>query len=182
MKIAIASFFLFCACHVAFSQSMSEPAPAQQNEAVDPPFRLTLAAYQSNPNVENTADFVMKSGTGVGFRIRKTNISNYEIPKWTELGFQFDVRDSDGNPVERIKQTINRSGGEDIIVGEPGIAPGEDRIILQSLLRYYRIDRPGTYTIQVSEHVSADPKSDVVKSNKIKITVLPKDPPVEEPK
>jgi len=43
------------------------------------------------------------------------------------------------------------------------------------------MSQPGTYTIQVSAHTSNDPKSEVVKSNIITVTVLPK-PESDDPK
>jgi len=41
----------------------------------------------------------------------------------------------------------------------------------------YEMDKPGTYSVQVSECVSDDSASDVVKSNVLTITVVPVSPP-----
>jgi hypothetical protein len=60
--------------------------------------------------------------------------------------------------------------------------PGENKIDFIPLGNELDMSKPGTYTIQASAHVFDDPKSDVVKSNIITITVVPLDPPADEPK
>jgi hypothetical protein len=57
------------------------------------------------------------------------------------------------------------------------LRPGESKIDYAQVSDWYDMTKPGTYTIQVSAHVTNDPKSDVVKSNIITVTVLPADDP-----
>lgn len=125
----------------------------------------------------------------MGFRIRKTNISDHEINKVSDApgasGYIFEVRDSDGNLVEYKKHNgllegmFTTSGGENRISGTKDMVlqPGESKVNFEPLNRWYEIDKPGTYTIQVSEHVSNDPASEVAKSSVITVTVLPADDP-----
>jgi hypothetical protein len=169
----------------------SQAAPAPQIETPNPPFTLTISYNQQNPNLEITSDQAVKAGSWVGFRIRKTNISNHEINKVSDAvgasGYMFEVRDGDGNLVEYKKHNdlidgkVITSGGENRIIGTKDMVlqPGESKVNFEPLNNWYEIDKPGTYTIQVSEHVSNDPASEVVRSNTITVTVLPKpdDPP-----
>ena len=153
--------------------SPGQTAAPKQAENARPPFTLTISANQTNETMEDTFDQTVKIASPLVLRIRKTNISDHDIPKWTELWFQFDVRDSSGKPAETIKPHEQYlSGGEDMIVGEKGLGPGEGKILFEHLSGY-KLDKPGAYTIQVSEHVSNDPASAVVKSNIITITVIP---------
>lgn len=186
-------YVLFLLLGVSFT-ALSQSAPPSQVVAFNPPFTLTISYNQEDPNFETTSDKFVKAGSWVGFRIRKTNISNYEIIKLSDAvgaaGYMYDVRDSSGNPVKFKKHNnlINgkmlTSSGENRIIGTKDMVlqPGESKMNFEPLDSWYEIDVPGTYTIQVSEHVSNDPASEVVKSNIIKITVLPPDPPSEEPK
>jgi hypothetical protein len=189
MKNICALLLLLGASFTASSQSV----PAAQTEAADPPFKLTIAAYQGNGfDQENTADQIVKGNFSLS--IRKKNISDHEIIKLSDAaeasGYMYDVRDSSGNLVEYKKRNnlidgkMMTSDGENRIIGSKDMVlqPGESKINFEPLGSWYEIDKPGTYTIQVSEHVSNDPASDVVKSNKITITVLPPDPPADEPK
>jgi len=105
-------------------------------------------------------------------------------------GYMFDVRDGNGNLVEYRKRKdltdgmTMFSGGENRMAGTKDMVlqPGESKINFEPLSNSYEMDKPGTYTIQVSEHISNDPASDVVKSNIITITVVPRDPPADESK
>jgi hypothetical protein len=177
MRIASVLPLLFGVALTASSQS----GVNQDTTNVKPPFTLTISAHLTNVSLENTSDQTRKLSSPIVLRLRKTNTSDHDIPKWTELGFQYEVRDGSGNPVETMKTTQYLSGGEDIIVGEKGLAPGESKIVTKSLTGY-KLDRPGTYTIQVSEHIPDDPASDVVKSNRITVTVVEPDPPVADTK
>lgn len=62
------------------------------------------------------------------------------------------------------------------------LEPGETSLVSAPLGDWFDLSRPGKYTVQVSEHVSNDPASEVIKSNIIKITVLPSDPKADVPK
>ena len=102
------------------------------------------------------------------------------------FGYHFDVRDSSGNLVGPRHPDEVMLGGGDKGGFRPGtkdmvLQPGESLIEFVPLASWYDLNHPGDYTIQISAHVSDDPKSDVVKSNIITVTVMPK-PENEEPK
>ncbi len=186
MKNIYVLCLLLCATFTALSQS----APPVQVETSNPPFTLKIAAYQSNFNEENTAELVVKDSLSVSLRIRKTNISDHEIIKLSDAvgasGYIYDVRDSSGKLVgpKKSEKMAAMSDGEARLRGTKDMVlqPGESKIIFVPLGSWYEIDKPGTYTVQVSEHVSNDPASEVVKSNTLTITVVPPDPPADEPK
>ncbi|MFY9853394.1 MAG: hypothetical protein WAK26_05900, partial [Terracidiphilus sp.] len=102
-------------------------------------------------------------------------------------GYQFDVRDSNGNIVGPRHPNDPRmiGGGKGgMLLGDKGnvLKPGESSVDFISLGTVLDMSAPGTYTVQASAHVTNDPNSDVVKSNIITITVVPPDPPADEPK
>jgi hypothetical protein len=188
---------LFGAFVAAFSQPTlvaGQSAVSQQAEGVKPPFTLTISYNQQNPNIENAGAQIVESGRWVAFRVRKTNITDHEIIKLSDApgasGYMYDVRDGGGNPVEfkKHKDLIDgkmmTSGGENRIAGtnDMVLQPGESKINFEPLSSHYEMDKPGTYTIQVSEHISNDPASEVVKSNILTITVVAPEPPAGEAK
>jgi hypothetical protein len=181
MKITYA-LLLLAAASVTASGQATVP---KQAEDVKQPFTLTISYNQTNPGAEDTSAHVVKAGSWVAFRIRKTNISDQEIPvRPRGCLFQYDVRDSSGNPVAHRKSN-NLPG---VLKGmrpagqERMMQPSESKIDFEPVSDGFEIDQPGTYSIQVSECISSDPSSEVVQSNKIKITVLPPDPPADAPK
>ncbi len=180
MKTIFASLLLAGASAMASGQTMA----SEQAEGVKMPFTLTISHNRTNPTVETTAAQVVKDGSWVAFRIRKTNTSDQEIPVRPHgCLLQYDVRDSSGNPVAHKKS----NGVQGSIRGmrpadQPEmLQPGESKVIFDTVSSWYEIDEPGTYTFQVSEHVSDDPNSAVVKSNILEITVLPPDTPTKKP-
>ena len=186
MKIIFALMLLASAGVNANSQS----TPVAQSEPANPPFTLTISYNQQNPNLETVSGHVVRAGAWVAFRIRKTNITDHEIIKLSDapgaFGYMYDVRDGSGNVVEFKKHEglMMTSDGENRISGTKDMVlqPGESKSNFESLESLYEIDKPGTYTIQVSEHVSNDPASEVVKSNIITVTVVAPDPPADEAK
>jgi hypothetical protein len=114
MKIACGSLLLGASL-TAFGQSMI----SKQIDAVNPPFTLTIAAYQSNFNEENTAEQIVKDSISISIRIRKTNISDHEILKLSyssgvygyHRGYWLEVRDSNGNLVGPRNPNVPTSGG-----------------------------------------------------------------------
>jgi hypothetical protein len=181
MRIFYAVLLLLVASVVADGQS-SEP---NQNGDDHPPFTLTISASPTNPALEDLADQGVKVGATVMLRIRKTNVSDREIVKWPAtggpFGDSFEVRDGSGNLVEHRKSNKvgTSGGGEGRLKGTKDVVlqPGESKVDLAPISDWYDMSTPGTYTVQVSGHITDDPKSDVVKSNIIKITVLPADGP-----
>jgi hypothetical protein len=181
MKIIFASLLLAGTSVLATSQT----TVSEQTGDVRPPFTLTISHDQTNPDLETTADPIVKAGHWVAFRIRKTNNSDQEIPVRPHgCLLQYDVRDSSGNPVAHTKSNV-MSGSTRVMrsAGQPEMLQhGESKIIFEAVSSWYEMDKPGTYVVQVSQCVSDDPTSDVVKSNILTITVVPPDPPADEPK
>jgi len=146
------------------------------------PFTLTVSVNPSNPSQDDTADKVLSiSRSGVTARIRKTNISDLEIQKLGPdpgpFGCTFDVRDSNGNPPPpHPPNSHNLQGGGPIPLAgtkDMVLQPGQSATYIAPLSEWYDLSAPGTYTIQVSQHVSSDPSSTVVKSNKITVIIQP---------
>ena len=161
---------------------------SKQTVAADPPFKLEITA---NPDKEhsnvwdfaNSAQTVGKAGSMIAVAIRKTNISDHEIDKRTHTDefccYYYDVRDSRGNLVDLKKfdpQLIGDGRGGHLIGTQDNLLqPGESMIDRDRVSDGYDMSQPGSYTIQVSGHITDDPRSDVVKSNIITVTVLPAD-------
>jgi hypothetical protein len=186
MKIIYALLFLAAGPVAVFSQS----AVSERTEDAKPPFTLTISASPTNPASEDIADQAVNAGSSVMLRIRKTNISDREIVKWPKtggpFGDSFEVRDPSGNLIELRKsgEVATKSSGEVRIRGTKDMVlqPGESKIDYAQLSDWYDMTKPGTYKVQVSQHVSSDPASDVVKSNTITITVLPaEETPASQP-
>jgi len=181
MKIIFASLLLFGASVVTSGQTLVP----EQADGVKLPFTLTISYNQTHPTAETTAAQVVKSGSWVGFRIRKTNTSDQEIPVRPQgCLLQYDVRGSSDNPVAHKKST-GMSGSIRGMrpAGQPEmLQPAESKITFEAVSSWYEIDKPGTYVIQVSQCTSDDPGAAVVKSNVLTVTVVPPDPPAGEPK
>ncbi len=183
-------FYAFLMLAGTFATAFSQSAALKETGDSKPPFTLTISANPTNPALEDAADQAVKSGSPVMLRIRKTNISDREIVKWPKtggpFGDSFEVRDSSGNLAELRKsnEVATKTGGEVRIRGTKDMVlqPGESKIDYAQVSDWYDMSQPGTYTIQVSAHITNDPKSDVVKSNIITVAVLPPDPPAAEPK
>ncbi len=162
---------------------------SKQTVASHPPFTLTISCNQQNPDVENTTDHVVVSGVAMSVRVRKTNITDHEIMKRSHAGhyygYDFEVRDSSGNLVgPRHPNELMLKGGDKggIVSGVNDVLrPGESYIDFFPVASRFNMTKPGVYTIQVSAHVSDDPKSDVVKSNILTVTVEP-EPEHPEPR
>ncbi len=177
MRIIVAVFLLVCSSIAVSSQS----AVSRQTEDGKPPFTITISCTTTNPTLENSVDQTVNAGAPLGLLIRKTNTSNHEIIKWPETGGPFgdlfDLRDGSGHLLEPRKsnEVVTTSDGEGRIIGTKDMVlqPGESKVDFAPLSLWYDMNQPGTYTIQVSSHITNDPKSDIVKSNTITITVLP---------
>jgi hypothetical protein len=182
MKIVYA-FLLLGASLAASGQSKF----SKQTVAANPPFKLEITANldKEHSNVWdflNCAETNVRDGSIVAVAIRKTNISDHEMSKSTHAGahssYYIDLRDSNGNLVGPRKPNEVKLQGDDRGALASGtkdmmLQPGESMIDRDLVGRWFSMSAPGTYTIQVSSHVTNDPKSDVVKSNIITVTVLP---------
>lgn len=168
-----------------FATVTSQFAVSLQLGNSKPPFTLEITAnkekgHSENWDFANNAVAVTKAGTMLVLRVRKTNTSDREIDKWSETGQMCEVRDSRGNLIKPREFDEKRgdglSGGEGVLRGtkDAVLQPGETKTFYAQVGNWYdELSQPGTYTIQVSEHVSNDPASAVVKSNIVTITVTP---------
>ncbi|MGB9407245.1 MAG: hypothetical protein WCA89_06875 [Terracidiphilus sp.] len=190
MKIVYALFLIGASLTASGQSELSKPT-----EAVNPPFKLEITANldKEHSNVwdfVNSAETTVKTGSMVVVAIRKTNITDHEISKSTGAGthssYYIDVHDSDGNLVglrkpNEVKMIGDDHGGHLAGTKDNVLQPGESMIDHDLVGRWLDMSAPGTYTIQVSAHISNDPKSDVVKSNIITVTVQEPDPPAAAP-
>lgn len=138
---------------------------------------------------------VIRSGAIPVVAIKKTNTSNHEILKvpFPRMPYDWSVKNHNGD-----KLTLRRENSHHclIIGGGPGYLRGSKDMFLQpreSMVEVNRLmgvgrpmsglndscqsgfdmSKPGTYTVQVGQHISNDPNSPEVESNIITITVLP---------
>jgi hypothetical protein len=136
---------------------------AAQPKSVKPLFTLSIS---SKP--------VVAMGSPAEVRVRLTNTSTHEMNRsiGNVRGFNpayvYDVRDQSGNVLEQKQIDPTHQRSAQVITVKPGESRDEDSRISEA----YDL-LPGTYTIQLSLPVSNDPGADVVKSNKITITVTP---------
>lgn len=183
MKTIIAALLLTCFSIAGVSQS----GVTKDNQ---PPFRLEITAngdrnHSTEWDFVNNAETAVKSGSIIEIAIRKTNLGNREISKWALLGQTIDVHDSSGNllaPRPREEQRATRGGGgQGMLRGSKDmfLQPGESSVHPSRLSDGYDLSQPGTYTVQISEHISSDPTSDLVRSNVITILVTPNAESVE---
>ncbi len=179
--MTIFAFLLFGVSLTVFGQSDL----SKQTEAANPPFKLEITA-NLNKEHSNVWDFIncaetdVADGSMVDIAIRKTNISKHEINKLTPVGthasYFIEVHDSNGKQVGLRKPDEARMIGDDhrghlLGAKDDVLQPGESVIDREQVGRWFDMSAPGTYTIQVSEHISDDPNSDVVKSNIITVAV-----------
>jgi len=153
------------------------------NDNANIPFTLSIGFNNDTKGPEETAAKTVKLGSEITIRVRKTNTSDHPItklgPENGASGLALEVLDSNGNPVPPHKQTDKwiRGGGPGAGVnGDPKsfeLQPGESRTDYAFLSRWFDLTNPGTYTIQVSEHVSNAPNSALVESNKLIVTITP---------
>jgi hypothetical protein len=126
-----------------------------------PPFALVI-----------TADSVVALGAPFELRVRLTNSSSHEMNGSTgnvngfNGAYTYDIRDQSGNALRQKAFDPTLQGSGRIIV----LKPGQSRDDSTNLSEAYNL-RPGKHTIQLSMPVSNDPGAEVVKSNKIIVTV-----------
>jgi hypothetical protein len=135
-----------------------------QGKLLKPPFELAIEA-----------DSVVAFGSPVEMRIRITNTSTSEMHASAmhvrggfAISYTYDIRDQSGNKLEQKPFDEGMSAGGPIFTLRPGQGRGESTIISA----YYDL-RPGKYTNQISKPISNVHGADVVKSNKIIVTITP---------
>lgn len=140
-----------------------------QSSAAQQPFSITISAEQAQ----------VKVGSSVNLKIQMTNTSNRELncggapSNGLDRAYRYDVRDENGKAVPKIAKK-HPEIGETFGVWPCSIKPGETASAAGGLISVlYDLTRPGRYTIQVSRPVSEDdPKSPVIYSNKVTITII----------
>jgi hypothetical protein len=173
---------------VGLSVAALSQTASKQIESANPPFKLEITANTDHSRVSGSEwDFVNNEATtrnaasiaGLGVAIRKTNVTDHEISKWSKAGCAAEVRDGTGASIKPrdfgTKPTDGLGGGEGMLRGTKDLVlqPGESKVKRDVIGDWYDMSLPGTYTIQLCEHVSDDPDSEIVKSNIITVTVLP---------
>jgi hypothetical protein len=112
-----------------------------------------------------------------------TNTSNHEINASAvyegsiSSSYEYDVRDIAGN----VPQKREHKGPGRLSTITRTLKPGESVTDNANVARWLDLSQPGEYTIQVSRRINGHVDDDVVKSNIITVTVLPK-PGETEPK
>jgi hypothetical protein len=156
------TFILFLVVGSSLAVS-AQSESAAKSKSINPPFALSIS---SEP--------VFTLGSPVEVRIRITNTSTHEIHGSAmnvdgfAISYTYDVHDQSGNKLEQKPFDQTRPGGGPIFT----LKPGESRGDLTRLNEAYDFS-PGKYTIQLSKPLSDEPGADVVKSNKITITITP---------
>jgi hypothetical protein len=180
MKTVYAFAFFTGISAVIFAQS----AAFQQNRQIRSPFTLEITAnldrdHSNRWDFANSAESTVRAGSTIVVAIRKTNTSDQDISRWGVTGQVIEVRDSNGNFVSHRQSDSMQGSVRAMRAGtnDPVLKPGESDVRRGRLSEGYDMSQPGTYTVQISEHISDDPGSNIVKSNIIAVTVLPKDEP-----
>jgi hypothetical protein len=121
-----------------------------------------------------SSDPIVTLGSPVEVRVRLTNTSTLDINGSTAnikgfgLGYTYEVRDQSGNKLEQKQTDVTHQASAQVFT----LKPGESRRDLTRLNEAYDLP-PGKYTILLSKPLSDEPGAQVVKSNKIMVTVTP---------
>lgn len=143
----------------------------------------------------NDSPAVMRAGTIAVVAVRKTNTSNQEILKFPfpRMPYDWTVRNYSGDKLTLRSEDSHHcwivSGGLGFLRGSKAmfLQPGESMVEANRMMGVGRpmsgvndscqsgfdMSQPGTYTVQVAQHISSDPNSPEIQSNIITITVLP---------
>jgi hypothetical protein len=84
------------------------------------------------------------------------------------ISYTYDVHDQTGNKLEQKPFDEGQQGGGPVFTVKPGQSQGDS-----TNMSWYYDFWPGKYTIQLAKAVSGEPGAEVLKSNKISITVTP---------
>ena len=145
----------------AIASAQSEKAT--QSKSANLPFTLSIS---SEP--------VFALGSRIEVKVRLTNTSGHKINgstgtiKGFGYNYIYDVRDQSGNKVQEKEIDATHQGSTQISVLQPGQSRDEETNISEAFDLW-----PGRYTIQLSMRASYEPGAEVVKSNRITITVNP---------
>lgn len=171
-------FICFYMLFASLSLTGYGQSTSNENQSANAPFILSLGFNKEARSPDNIAQRTFKVGSEISLRFRKTNISDKAIPRLGpengSAGCIVDVRDGNGNPAPPHKNPDGwiKGGGPSLVSPEATeLRPGESMIDYIPVGHWFDLTHPGTYSIQIWQHVSKDPGSAVVKSNKISITI-----------
>ncbi len=121
----------------------------------------------------------VEAGLPVDLHIVMTNTSGQDVDctgepsNGLDRNFRYDVTDAAGGTVPKIARK-HPEIGETSSIWPCVLKPGQSANAAGGRIsNVYDLSRPGEYSIQVSSFVARDPRSDVVRSNVITVTVLP---------
>jgi hypothetical protein len=144
-------------------------APSQNETAKGPPLTIVIAVETS----------VVKAGSGVSVNGRLTNTSSKPLdasgcycgPSGLDSYLTWEVRDDKGHlAAKKVYPHPELATGSAIL--DRIVKPGESIAGSQDIGRLFDMTRPGKYVIQASRRVSDEKDSDIVKSNKVAVTVI----------
>jgi len=122
---------------------------------------------------------VARTGSDVVITVRFENRSRQELDFSANISdntgvdpnYTYDVRDSRGNLVpRRVYPHPELATGHAVL---RKVAPGESVSDTEPIGRLSDMSKPGKYSIQVLRHVPDGKRGQVVRSNKITVTVIP---------
>ena len=143
-------------------------------ETAKQPFSIAISALSPS----------YKAGSSVELKVVITNTSDHEIDAGSvydgsiNATYEYDVRDIAGDraPLKTVRGSYRAT------VMTRTLKPGESASDRTNVAKWVELSQPGEYVIQLSRRVNGHVEDDVVKSNIITITVVPPDPPANEPK
>lgn len=157
----IFSFLMLISVTVGFASG--------QNETAKKPLSIVIT-------VETP---IVKAGSGVSVYGRLTNTSNKPLdasgcycgPSGLDSYLTWEVRDEKGRvAAKRIYPHPELATSSAIL--DRIVKAGESIAGSQDISRLFDMSRPGKYVIQASRRISDEKDSDVVKSNKVTLTVI----------
>lgn len=175
---------LLAVCTAVCCTATINSALSQLQGGAAAPFTLEITTriegtHYGHWDFANATGTMVTSDPMVEVAIRKVNTSGGPIIRRPQhdgwYGYTCEVRDEDGNllPPKPPNQPNGAIGIEGHTRrGAPEMQPREADIVAMNIGMYFDLSKPGTYTIQVFQHVSNDPNSRVVQSNAIKVEVL----------
>ena len=148
---------------------------------------VTALAFGQNKNPKESFTIaikvethIVKAGSAVAVNGRLTNTSDRPIdasgcycgPAGLDSYLNWEVRDVDGQLVaKKINPHPELATGSAIL--DRMIQPGESLTGDQDISRLYDMSRPGQYVIQASRPTSEAKDAQIIKSNKVGVTVIP---------
>lgn len=148
---------------------------------------VTVVAFGQNKNPKKPFTIAIKietpfvkAGSAVAVTGRLTNTSNRPIdasgcycgPSGLDSFLTWEVRDVEGHLVEKKIYPHPELATSSAILDRV-IKPGESLAGSQDISRLYDMSRPGQYVIQASRPTPGAKDAQIIKSNKVSVTVIP---------